>query len=194
MTPWHLSCGSWDLVPWPGIERSLPPLEAQSLSYWNTREVPPFISSSIIWVSLTVWDVMISQALKFWFPLAPLCQPLEVSWVTPQAPSFPPLLPFPFIHHLSSQFYLCLWFQGPQTVIWPQHTSVCIFPKQSARDAATFPDLVRAGLTFGWLTYLGAWKTNFKRNQGLTVKPISWLTRRITVWLMTECLVGGLAY
>ena len=31
-----LSCGMWDLVPWPGIE---PTLGAQCLSHWTTREV-----------------------------------------------------------------------------------------------------------------------------------------------------------
>ena len=32
------SCGI--LVPWPGIELMPPPLEAQTLNYWTTREVP----------------------------------------------------------------------------------------------------------------------------------------------------------
>ena len=35
-----LSCGMWDLVPWPGIEPGPPALGAQSLSHWTTREVP----------------------------------------------------------------------------------------------------------------------------------------------------------
>ena len=35
-----LSCGMWDLVPWPGIEPWPPTLGAQSLSQWTTREVP----------------------------------------------------------------------------------------------------------------------------------------------------------
>ena len=35
-----LSCGMWDLVPWPGIEPRPPALGVQSLSYWTTREVP----------------------------------------------------------------------------------------------------------------------------------------------------------
>ena len=34
-----LSCGVWDLVPWPGIEPRAPALGAQSLSPWPTREV-----------------------------------------------------------------------------------------------------------------------------------------------------------
>ena len=37
---WTLSCGVWDLVPWPGIESGLPALRAQSLSHQTTREVP----------------------------------------------------------------------------------------------------------------------------------------------------------
>ena len=37
---WTLSCGIWDLVPWPGIEPRPPELGAQSLISWTTREVP----------------------------------------------------------------------------------------------------------------------------------------------------------
>ena len=37
-----LSCGMWDLVPWPGIEFG-PALGAWNLSHWTTREVPPSI-------------------------------------------------------------------------------------------------------------------------------------------------------
>ena len=35
-----LSCGRWDLGPWPGIEPRPPVLGVQSLSHWTTREVP----------------------------------------------------------------------------------------------------------------------------------------------------------
>ena len=34
------SCGTWDLVPWPGTESGPPALGGQSLSHWTTREVP----------------------------------------------------------------------------------------------------------------------------------------------------------
>ena len=38
-----LSCGMWDLVPWPGIESRSPALAVWSLSHWTTRGVPrPF--------------------------------------------------------------------------------------------------------------------------------------------------------
>ena len=51
------SCGTWDLVPWPGIEPRLPALGVQSLSHWTTREVPflgdlllpPFLLSLHLW-------------------------------------------------------------------------------------------------------------------------------------------------
>ena len=35
-----LSCSTWDLVSWPGIEHGPPALGAWSLSHWTTREVP----------------------------------------------------------------------------------------------------------------------------------------------------------
>ena len=35
-----LSCGMWDLVPWPGIEPGPPALGVLSLGHWTTREVP----------------------------------------------------------------------------------------------------------------------------------------------------------
>ena len=35
-----LSCGIWDLVPWPGVEPWSPALEPWSLSHWSTREIP----------------------------------------------------------------------------------------------------------------------------------------------------------
>ena len=34
-----LSCGLWDLAPWPGMEPRAPVLGAQSLSHWTTKEV-----------------------------------------------------------------------------------------------------------------------------------------------------------
>ena len=35
-----LSCGMWDLVPWPGSKPRPPASEAQSPNHWTTREVP----------------------------------------------------------------------------------------------------------------------------------------------------------
>ena len=35
-----LSCGMWDLVPWPGIKLGPPALGEWSISHWTTREVP----------------------------------------------------------------------------------------------------------------------------------------------------------
>ena len=37
----------WDLNPWPGIEPAYPALEACSLNYWTTREVPTTLSISL---------------------------------------------------------------------------------------------------------------------------------------------------
>ena len=36
----HLHCGMWDLVSWPGIEPWPPILGAWHLHHWTTREVP----------------------------------------------------------------------------------------------------------------------------------------------------------
>ena len=37
---WTLSCGRWEVVPWPGSRPRPPALAMQSLSHWTTREVP----------------------------------------------------------------------------------------------------------------------------------------------------------
>ena len=37
-----LSCGMWDLVPWPGVEPRPPALGVWSLSHWTTRGSPCF--------------------------------------------------------------------------------------------------------------------------------------------------------
>ena len=37
---WTLSCGTWDLVPWPGMEPMATALGVRSVSHWTTREVP----------------------------------------------------------------------------------------------------------------------------------------------------------
>lgn len=151
MTPWHLSCGSWNLVPWPGTERSLPPLEAQSLSHWNTREVPPFISSSIIWVSLIVWDVMISQALKFWFPLAPLCQPFRGELSDSSCTLFSPFLLFPFIHHLSI-LPLSLVPRAPDGSLTSAH--LCLYISEAeCKRCSDLSRLGKGGTDF-WMTAL----------------------------------------
>ena len=41
-----LSCGMWDLVPWPGIGPSPPALGVWSFSHWTTREVPIVIQNT----------------------------------------------------------------------------------------------------------------------------------------------------
>ena len=40
---WVLSCGLWDLFPWPGIEFQPPSLGTQNLNHWTTREVSGLI-------------------------------------------------------------------------------------------------------------------------------------------------------
>ena len=43
---WTLSCGMWDLVPWPRIKPRPPALGAWSLSHWTNRGVPILCNSS----------------------------------------------------------------------------------------------------------------------------------------------------
>ena len=47
-----LSCGMWDLAPWPGIKPRAPALGAQSLSHWTIREVPPNPN----WLAVVFWS------------------------------------------------------------------------------------------------------------------------------------------
>ena len=55
---WTLSCGMWDLVPWPGIEPRLPAVGVQSLSHWTTGEVPK------VWL----WSIKVTSRMT-WFDL-----------------------------------------------------------------------------------------------------------------------------
>ena len=55
-----LSCGTWDLLPWPGMEPRPPALGAQSLIHWTSREVP--------WLSFYICLHLVSwlKAWGFW--------------------------------------------------------------------------------------------------------------------------------
>lgn len=81
---------------------------------------------------------------RFWFLFALSCQALDAYGMTPIHPFSPLLLTFPFIHHYSSQFYLCLSFQGLQDSLCPQHTSFYFFGRLQV--------VQRAFQTLGWLT------------------------------------------
>ena len=39
---WTLSCGMWDLIPWPGIKLRPLAMRVLSLNHWTTREVPMY--------------------------------------------------------------------------------------------------------------------------------------------------------
>ena len=58
-----LSCGLWDLVPWPGIELRPQALGAWSLGHWTTREVPKntLFSDFRDW---TVWETGLQVLLN----------------------------------------------------------------------------------------------------------------------------------
>ena len=43
----NLRCGTWDLVPRPGIEPGSPALGAQCLTHWTTREILTLNSSNL---------------------------------------------------------------------------------------------------------------------------------------------------
>ena len=63
----RLSCGIWDLVPWPGIEPR--DLGARNPSHWTTREVPRkfylrctfLYSSHLLIVKNWLWDSYVSS-------------------------------------------------------------------------------------------------------------------------------------
>ena len=57
-----LSCGIWDLVPWPGIEPGSPALGVQSLSHWSTREVPLMAPFNLI----TSLKALSSNTVTYW--------------------------------------------------------------------------------------------------------------------------------
>ena len=55
---WTLSCGTWDLVPWPGINPGTPAVGTQSLSPW---EVPGYwICGAEKWITQIVKYEIIS--------------------------------------------------------------------------------------------------------------------------------------
>ena len=63
----RLSCGMWDLVPWPGIETG--DLGARNPSHWTTREVPGIFnlrhiflySRHLVIVKNWLWDIYVSS-------------------------------------------------------------------------------------------------------------------------------------
>ena len=61
-----LSCGVWDLVPWPGIKPGPPALGAQSLSHWTTGEGP----ANMFWweTGVDFSSFLISPLLQATFP------------------------------------------------------------------------------------------------------------------------------
>ena len=64
-----LSCGIWDLTPWPGIEFGPPALGAQSISHWTTREVP--MTSLIKDKSQGKWlGNKLHCSFRYWFVVA----------------------------------------------------------------------------------------------------------------------------
>ena len=58
LTASSLSCGMWDLVPWPGIEPWPPALGAWNLSHWTTREVPTLLllKSDTKHIARSLWE------------------------------------------------------------------------------------------------------------------------------------------
>ena len=55
-----LSCGMWDLVPWPEIQPGSPALRMKSLSRWTTWEIPTDI---IIIVNASGWPLVVPSRL-----------------------------------------------------------------------------------------------------------------------------------
>ena len=79
-----LSCGMWDLVPWPGIEPGPPALGARSLRHWTAREV----WSSRFWHSVSGLGQGFSQCFEGLGVCccAQLCPTLPSHGLKPMAP------------------------------------------------------------------------------------------------------------
>ena len=136
-----LSCGMWDLDPWPGIEPRSPTLGTQSLSHWTTGKSPFIHCWWTVWlppclgylktVLLLTLGCMYLFELQFVFsgymPRSgtagsygsfifkepPYCSPQWLHQFT-----FPPTVTgwFPFLHNLSRIYYLCTFWWWP---FWP---------------------------------------------------------------------------
>ena len=61
-----LSCGMWDLVPWPGIEPSPAALGAYSLNHWTTREVLKGVDFKVMVNARCRWNVDVSRSYSGW--------------------------------------------------------------------------------------------------------------------------------
>ena len=59
-----LSCGMWDLVPWPGIEPRPPSFGVWSLSHWTTREVLQLVFSSFLLRYPSLVASLVAQMVK----------------------------------------------------------------------------------------------------------------------------------
>ena len=62
-----LSCGMWDIVPWPGIKPGPPALGAWSFSHWSMRDVPMedlWGQSRILLYFLPSWFSIFSHCQK----------------------------------------------------------------------------------------------------------------------------------
>ena len=89
-----LSCGVWDLVPWPGIKPGPPALGLWSLNQWTTREVPvclfliyrfPFYllpMSSMQFICGRNWVICHVECRTVWILLAALHSMPDLSSLT----------------------------------------------------------------------------------------------------------------
>ena len=116
MTALSLSCGMWDLVPWPGIEPGCSSLRAQRVSHWTSRETPCVFScvsvfSFLALVCVCVWSLCVS-----------LCASLFLS--SKVSPSLSPCV-YLSLFPLSVHFFLCLWVSACLSLAVPLTPSVC---------------------------------------------------------------------
>ena len=62
---WNLSCGMWDLVPWPGIEPGPPALGGQSPNHWTKRDVAGHTFQSTL-LQVSEWIFLNLEASILW--------------------------------------------------------------------------------------------------------------------------------
>ena len=142
-----LSCGMWDLVPWPGIRPRPPSLGVWSFSQWTTREAQQclFLKNCCYFIMLLYVQFTCSAMSNSATPWTAACQAslsVNNSWSPPEPMSIKSMMPsnglilchpllllpsiFPSIRVLSDESALRIW--------WPKYWSFSFNISPSTQD------------------------------------------------------------